>query len=109
MTDNTTMSDSIPQTVHQDDSSNAAVATDCDSPQDPERGDSYQDIYSPKFDIEVGETLVSDQDNGSQQSMWRAEVIWTSDDEDIMEEQYLAEHPAEAILGAIEQSVDDPL
>jgi len=63
-----------------------------------------EDIYSPKYDIEVGETVVADQDNGSQQTMWRAEVVWTADDEDTTEEQYLAEHPAEAILGAVEKS-----
>ena len=71
MTDNTTMSDSIPQTdssndssiesVHYDDESNERTVHSIDSgtPQDPERGDSYQDIYSPKFDIEVGDTIVA--------------------------------------------------
>jgi len=63
-----------------------------------------EDIYEAKYDVEIGTTVVADEANGSQQVMWRAEVVWTADDTDMEEVQYLAEHPAEAILGAVEES-----
>jgi len=84
------------------DSNNTAQAINREGTRHPDGF--MEDIYTAKFDIEVGETVVADQDNGSQQSMWRAEVVWTADDEDTTEEQYLAEHPAEAILGAVEKA-----
>jgi hypothetical protein len=62
------------------------------------------DIYEAKYDVEIGTTVVADEANGSQQVMWRAEIIWTADDIDMEEVQYLAEHPAEAILGVVEEA-----
>jgi hypothetical protein len=62
------------------------------------------DIYEAKYDVEIGTTVVADEANGSQQVMWRAEIVWTAEDTAMTEAQYLAEHPAEAILGVIEQS-----
>ena len=62
------------------------------------------DIYEAKYDVEIGTTVVADEANGSQQVMWRAEVVWTADDTEMTEAQYLAEHPAESILGVIEEA-----
>ncbi len=102
---NTATSDSTDDsgitTVHYDDEDGQPQAVDRGETRHP---DGPQDVYSPKYDIEVGKTIVADQDNGSQQVMWRAEVVWTAEDADVTDEQYLAEHPAEAILGVIEQA-----
>jgi len=84
------------------DSNDAVQAIDRDGTRHPDGF--MEDIYSPKYDIEVGETVVADQDNGSQQTMWRAEIVWTADDVDVTDGQYLAEHPAEAILGVMEKA-----
>jgi len=62
------------------------------------------DIYEAKYDVEIGQTVVEDEANGSQQVMWRAEIVWTAEDTDMTEAQYLAEHPAESILGVIEEA-----
>ena len=63
--------------------------------------------YMPQFDISVGTTVVEDKSTNGVMEMWKVTVSGESDhpavDEDVS---CLGEHPAEAVLGAIERATD---
>jgi len=60
--------------------------------------------YEEQFTVEVGTTVVEDKISGTPYSMYKATVTDTEDPTADTNVEYLGEHPADAVLGAIEKA-----
>jgi len=64
------------------------------------------DDFHKEFTIEVGTTLVTDELSGTQHAMWRATVTATDASRHSEDATNIGKHPADAILGAVEEATD---
>jgi len=85
--------------AHPDETTTETSSTD--SPTPPPSAPSVD--YTRHFDIEVGTTTVTEKATGKTRVMWKAVVKDTTEEYGGDEQEYLGEHPTEAVLGAIEK------
>jgi len=64
------------------------------------------DDFHKEFTIEVGTTLVTDELSGTQHAMWRATVTATDAARHSEDATNIGKHPADAVLGAVEEATD---